>query len=53
MSEPEQPEEREARPAEEEDLGEFDHVDPLKRDPDGGDALPGLDPIVPPVPPES
>jgi hypothetical protein len=39
-------------PAEEEDLEEFDYVDPLKRDPDG-DALPGLDPIVPPVPPES
>jgi hypothetical protein len=38
-------------PAEEEDLGEFDYVDPLKRDPD--DTLPGLDPIVPSVPPES
>jgi hypothetical protein len=36
----------------EDDLGEFDFVDPLKRDPDD-DALPGLDPIVPPVPPES
>jgi hypothetical protein len=37
---------------EEEDLGEFDHLDPLKRDPDR-ESLPGLDPIVPPVPPES
>jgi hypothetical protein len=48
---PEQPDEQEAVP-EEEDLGEFDYLDPLKRDPDR-DALPGLDPIVPPVPPES
>ena len=38
-------------PQEEEDLGEFDYMDPLKRDPDD-DAQPGLDPIVPPVPPE-
>jgi hypothetical protein len=38
---------------EEEELGEFDYVDPLKRDAENGDALPGLDPIVPPVPPES
>jgi hypothetical protein len=54
-SETERPEEREPTPApgEEEDLEEFDYLDPLKRDPDGGDALPGLDPIVPPVPPES
>ena len=35
----------------EDDLGEFDYMDPLKRDPDT-EALPGLDPIVPPVPPE-
>jgi hypothetical protein len=35
----------------EDDLGEFDFMDPLKRDPDT-EALPGLDPIVPPVPPE-
>ena len=35
-----------------EDLEEFDYVDPLKRDPDR-ESLPGLDPIVPPVPPES
>ena len=39
-------------PGDEEELEEFDHVDPLKRDADD-DALPGLDPIVPPVPPES
>jgi hypothetical protein len=39
-------------PTEEEELDDFDYVDPLKRDPDD-DALPGLDPIVPPVPPES
>jgi hypothetical protein len=55
MSDTDRP--READPAprggEEEDLEEFDHADPLKRDPDGRDSLPGLDPIVPPVPPES
>jgi hypothetical protein len=38
-------------PDEKEELPEFDHVDPLKRDPDE-EALPGLDPIVSPVPPE-
>ena len=55
MSDPQRPEEPEAAPppTEEDDLEEFDHMDPLKRDPDDGDALPGLDPIVPPVPPES
>jgi len=37
---------------EEEDLPELDYVDPLKRDADH-ESLPGLDPIVPPVPPES
>jgi len=49
------PQEPDAAPSssEEEDLDELDHVDPLKRDPDGANALPGLDPIVPPVPPES
>jgi hypothetical protein len=40
----------EPAPDEQEELGEFDFLDPLKRDPDDG--LPGLDPIVPPVPPE-
>ena len=43
--EPEQPA---PVPDEEEELEEFDHLDPMKRDP-----LPGLDPVVPPVPPES
>jgi len=52
MSDPEREDEAAPVPAEQEDLGEFDHLDPLKRDPDR-DALPGLDPIVPPVPPES
>ena len=37
---------------EQEDLGELDFVDPLKRDPEE-ESLPGADPIVPPVPPES
>ena len=37
--------------SEERDLEEFDYMDPLKRDPDD-DTQPGLDPIVPPVPPE-
>jgi hypothetical protein len=41
----------EPTPPEEDDLGELDAVDPLKRE--GEDELPGLDPIVPPVPPES
>jgi hypothetical protein len=37
----------------EEELPEFDHVDPLKRDPDDDhEALPGLDPVVSPIPPE-
>jgi hypothetical protein len=51
MSETERPED--SAPDEQEELEEFDHVDPLKRDPEHDDALPGLDPIVPPVPPES
>ena len=34
----------------EEELQEFDAMDPLKRDPD--ESLPGLDPAPPPVPPE-
>jgi hypothetical protein len=33
------------------DLGEFDFADPLKRNPEEGDALPGADPIVT-IPPE-
>lgn len=48
MSEQQQPPPGEG----EEDLGEFDYMDPLKREPEE-DALPGLDPIVPPVPPEA
>ena len=31
---------------------EPDPVDPLKRDPDEDEALPGPDPVVSPVPPE-
>ena len=38
--------------ADQEELEELDYVDPLKRDPDS-ESLPGLDPILPPVPPES
>jgi hypothetical protein len=34
----------------EEELAEFDYMDPLKRH--GEDDAPGLDPIIPPVPPE-
>ena len=47
MSEHEQPQPDEG----EEELGEFDYMDPLKRDAED-DAIPGLDPIFPPVPPE-
>jgi hypothetical protein len=43
-----EPEEQVPPPDEEEELEEFDHLDPLKREP-----MPGLDPVVPPVPPES
>jgi hypothetical protein len=53
MGENDPKQEPETGPAEQDDLEEFDYLDPLKRDPDAGDALPGLDPIVPPVPPES
>jgi len=35
----------------EDDLGEFDFADPLKRSPEQGDSLPGADPIVT-IPPE-
>jgi hypothetical protein len=54
MSDTDRPEEPDTQPApvEEGDLEEFDYMDPLKRDPDR-EGLPGLDPIVPPVPPES
>jgi hypothetical protein len=38
-------------PPDEEELPEFDYADPLKRDPDD-DSLPGLDPMVSPIPPE-
>ena len=37
-------------PTEEEELDDFDYVDPLKRE--GDDELPGLDPAVT-IPPES
>jgi hypothetical protein len=36
---------------EEEELPELDPVDPLKRDPET-EGMPGLDPVVLPVPPE-
>ena len=39
----------EEAPPEQEDLPEFDAVDPLKRDPK---TMPGADPAPPPVPPE-
>ena len=35
----------------EEDLPEVDYADPLKRDPEE-DGMPGLDPIVSPIPPD-
>jgi hypothetical protein len=38
-----------ASPAEDEGVGPVDPLDPLKRDED----LPGLDPVVDPVPPET
>jgi hypothetical protein len=31
---------------------EIDPIDPLKRDREEGDDMPGLDPVVSPVPPE-
>jgi hypothetical protein len=30
----------------------IDPIDPLKRDPDEGETMPGLDPVVSPIPPE-
>jgi hypothetical protein len=49
----EEPREPPPEPAPEgdDDLGEFDFTDPLKRSPDDDDSLPGLDPIVT-IPPE-
>jgi hypothetical protein len=44
--------ETEAVTEEDEELEDLDYVDPLKRDPDR-ESLPGLDPIVPPVPPDN
>jgi hypothetical protein len=44
-------EREEPQTSEEGDLEEFDYMDPLKRDPED-DSIPGLDPIIPPVPPE-
>jgi hypothetical protein len=36
-----------------EEIGtEIDPLDPLKRDPGEGETMPGLDPVVSPVPPE-
>ncbi len=48
------PEKADSPPAEEtEEVGtEIDPVDPLKRDPEEGETMPGLDPVVSPVPPE-
>ena len=41
-------------PAEEpeEELPDLDYVDPMKRDPDAGETMPGADPVVSPIPPE-
>jgi hypothetical protein len=41
------------RNGDDEEIGtSIDPVDPLKRDPDEGETMPGLDPVVSPVPPE-
>jgi hypothetical protein len=41
-------------PEREEDLPEFDPMDPLKRDPDEEEErMPGWDPVLPPIPPDS
>ncbi len=47
-------EERPDTPQEEtEEVGTgIDPIDPLKRDPDEEETMPGLDPVVSPVPPE-
>jgi hypothetical protein len=40
-------------PSEETEIGTgIDPVDPLKRDPDEDGEMPGLDPVVSPIPPE-
>jgi hypothetical protein len=52
MAEAERPDAPEPPVPDEEELEELDYIDPLKRDPDS-EVLPGFDPIVPPVPPES
>jgi hypothetical protein len=46
--EPERPEEAEPTPPDQEEMPELDVIDPLKRD----EEMPGLDPALPPVPPE-
>jgi hypothetical protein len=39
--------------AEDDELGTgIDPLDPQKRDPEEGETMPGLDPVVSPVPPE-
>lgn len=46
--------EKEETPQEEtEEVGPaIDPIDPLKRDPDEEEAMPGLDPVVSPIPPD-
>jgi hypothetical protein len=45
--------EEETPQEEPEEIGtEIDPIDPLKRDREEGDDMPGLDPVVSPVPPE-
>jgi hypothetical protein len=44
-------EERTPPPDEETEEG-IDPLDPLKRDPDEDETMPGLDPVVSPIPPE-
>jgi hypothetical protein len=39
-------------PPDEETEQGIDPLDPLKRDPDEDDTMPGLDPVVSPIPPE-
>ena len=48
----EQPPPAEAAPDEEELGTEIDPLDPQKRDPEEGETMPGLDPVVSPIPPE-
>jgi hypothetical protein len=43
----------ESPPEEAEEVGTgIDFADPLKRDPDEDETMPGLDPVVSPIPPE-